>query len=115
MTKIVVVNKLKDFQAEIPGVEIITAKTYLSDPRFIDLKSAKVYNICRSYRYQGDGYYISLLAKARGHKVIPDITTIQDSKTQSIIRIKSEEMHELIEKSLAGVEGEKFELHIYFG
>jgi glutathione synthase/RimK-type ligase-like ATP-grasp enzyme len=115
MTKIVVVNKLKDFQAEIPGVEIITAKTYLSDPRFIELTSAKIYNICRSYRYQGDGYYISLLAKARGHKVIPDITTIQDSKTQSIIRIKSEDMDQLIEKSLADVDAQKFTLNIYFG
>lgn len=115
MAVVVVVNQLKDFQAEIPGVEVVTVKDYLSDPSCIKIKSARVFNLCRSFRYQSAGYYISLLAAARGHKVMPDITTIQDTKTQSIIRLKSEEMDELIQKTLEGIKGKEFTLDIYFG
>jgi len=112
---IVVVNKLKDFTAEIPEVEIITAKTYLSEQKYAEVRNAKIINLCRSYSYQSTGYYISLLAAARGHKVIPDITTIQDTKTLSIIRIKSEEFSELIQKSLSKVTAEEFVIKIFFG
>ena len=115
MAIIVVVNKLKDFIAEIPDVEIITAKSYLSDEKYAEAKNAKIINLCRSYSYQSTGYYISLLAAARGHKVIPDITTIQDTKTLSIIRIKSEEFYELIQKSLAKISSEEYILKIFFG
>ncbi|MGZ5302754.1 MAG: RimK family protein, partial [Bacteroidia bacterium] len=115
MAIIVVVNHLKDFPEKIPGVETVTAKSYLTDPQYSDMKSARVFNLCRNYSYQSTGYYISLLAMARGHKVMPDITTIQDSKTQSIIRIKSEELDELIQKTLAGIDAKEYELDICFG
>ncbi|RYD73150.1 MAG: hypothetical protein EOP53_20645, partial [Sphingobacteriales bacterium] len=115
MAIIVVVNHLKDFPGEIPGVEAVTAKSYLTEPKYSAQKNARVFNLCRNYSYQSTGYYISLLAMARGHKVMPDITTIQDTKTQSIIRIKSEELGELIQKSLAGIEEKDFELDICFG
>src|SRR5438093_1090463 len=115
MKILAVVNSLKDFSAGIEGVEVVTAKKYLSDPKYLQMKGVKVFNLCRSFNYQGAGYYISMLAAARGHKVIPDITTIQNTKTQSIIRIKSEELDELIQRTLAPVKTKKFEFDIYFG
>jgi glutathione synthase/RimK-type ligase-like ATP-grasp enzyme/uncharacterized protein YbcV (DUF1398 family) len=115
MAILVVVNNPKDFSEEIDGVEVISAKSYLSDDSYQQLKGVRVFNLCRSFSYQSTGYYISLLAAARGHKVIPDITTIQDTKTQSIIRIKSEELHELIQKSLEPLKVKEFEFDIYFG
>jgi len=115
MATIVVVNHLKDFPENIPGVETVTAKSYLTDPQYSAIKGARVFNLCRSYSYQSTGYYISLLAMARGHKVMPDITTIQDTKTQSFIRIKSEEFTDLIQKSLDGSDDKEFELDICFG
>ena len=38
----------------------------------------KILNLARSYAYQSLGYYCSLLAEARGHKVVPAVTTILD-------------------------------------
>lgn len=115
MATLVVVNKRKDFEADITGVQIITAKEYLTSKEFSGMRGSRVFNLCRSYSYQSTGYYISLLAAARGHKVMPNIATIQDTKTQAIIRIKSEELDELIQESLAGIEGAEFELDICFG
>lgn len=115
MAILVVVNHIDDFNIEIPDVEIINSKTYLSDPRFIKLKKAKVFNLCRSYRYQSAGYYVSLLAAARGHSAIPSITTIQDTKTHSVVKIKSDELDEIIQKVLCKVSGNDFTLNTYFG
>jgi len=94
---------------------VVAAKEYITDPSYSELKAAKVFNLCRSYRYQSLGYYVSLLASARGHKPFPDVTTIQDMKTQSIIRVASDELDGLIQSSLAPIQSPEFVLSIYFG
>ena len=115
MNHLIVVNNPKNWPLDIPGVDVISAKSYIIDPKFISLKSLKVYNLCRSYRYQSLGYYVSLLANARGHKPFPNVLAIQDIKSQSIIRIVSEELNQLIQKSLKPIQTDKFILSIYFG
>jgi hypothetical protein len=81
MRKIVVVNNPEDWEYNTSEeVEVVLAKTYLTDTSFTEIKNARVFNLCRSYKYQSTGYYVSLLAEARGHKAIPNVTTIQDSE-----------------------------------
>lgn len=115
MQSIVVVNKPKDWNLHIPDVEVVSAKAYLTDSIYSEIRNARVYNLCQSYRYQGLGYYVSLLAEARGHRSIPNITTIQDLKSQSIIRIISDELDKLIQRSLVRLKSSHFILNIYFG
>jgi len=103
------------FNLKLTGVQVISAKKYLTDPFFSDLKSAKVFNLCKSYRYQGEGYYVSLLATARRHRVMPDPITIQDFKTQNIVKIFSSELDELIQTALKTIRSDEFVLSIYFG
>ena len=94
---------------------MVSARSYLTDPAFSEDKSAKVFNLCRSYSYQSSGYYVSLLAAARGHKPIPDISTIQDLKSPYVIRAQSEELQSLIENKLKRLQSKRFTLSIYFG
>lgn len=115
MHSIVVVNKPKDWNLHIPDVEIVSAKSYLTDSRYSEISNARIYNLCQSYRYQGLGYYVSLLAEARGHRSFPNITTIQDLKSQSIIRIISDELDKLIQKNFSRLKSTSFDLNIYFG
>ncbi len=115
MRILIVVNSPKDWPLRFEGADVVAAKEYITDTAYSELKSAKVFNLCRSYRYQSLGYYVSLLASARGHKPLPDVTTIQDMKTQSIIRVASDELEELIQKSMAPIQSTKFVLSIYFG
>jgi len=115
MTVLIIVNDPRDWPLKIDGVELIAARAYLTDPVYAALRNAKVFNLCRYYRYQSTGYYVSLLAAARGHKPLPDITTIQDFKSQTIIRIASENLDELIQKALKKIRSEEFTLSIYFG
>ena len=115
MSILLVVNNTKNWPLHIPGVEVITARAYLTDPAFSDDHTAKVFNLCRDYSYQSTGYYVSLLAAARGHKPLPDINTIQDLKSQHVVRALSDDLEEQIEKGFSRLHSRKFTLSIYFG
>jgi len=43
-----------------------------------DLPAAAVINLCRSYRYRSKGYYVSLIAAARGQRVLPAVETLEE-------------------------------------
>ncbi|MEQ8233433.1 MAG: RimK-like ATPgrasp N-terminal domain-containing protein, partial [Gammaproteobacteria bacterium] len=62
MNALLVVDNPRRWSLDIPGVETIAAGDYLTDRRYSDRRGAKVFNLCRSYRYQTTGYYVSLLA-----------------------------------------------------
>lgn len=117
MQILIIVNQLSDWQFDIPDVEVVPARTYLTDSYYSKLRGAKIFNLCRHYRYQSTGYYVSLLAAARGHKPMPTVATIQDLKSQTIIRMASEDVVELTSKSLEDIAPElgKFSMNIYFG
>jgi len=115
MKHLIVVDNPKNWDFEISNVDVVAAKSYLMDEAYSKLKRIKVYNLCKSYRYQSLGYYVSLLALARGHTPIPNILTIQDLKTPALVRIVSDELNRLIQKSFASIQSDEFTLSIYFG
>ena len=114
MPSLIVVNNPDRWPFDIPGVEVVAARKYLTDARYTTLRHVQVFNLCRSYAYQSVGYYVSLLAEARGHRPQPSLSTIQELKSPVVSRILSEEIDELIQKSLAPIKGDAFTLSIYF-
>jgi len=112
---LVVVNTPEDWPLDVPGVRVVGAREYVTNPVWTEEEGAKVFNLCRSYRYQRIGYYVSLLAAARGHRPLPSVGTIQDLKSQSVIRVVSDELDELIQKSLGPIHSQEFTLSVYFG
>jgi len=110
-----VVNNPKDWPLEIPGVTVVPARTYLTDPKYFDYKAAKVFNLCRSYKYQSAGYYVSLLAAARGHHPVPSLATIQDLRSPWVARILSEDLEEIVERTFKPMTVDQHEIQIFFG
>lgn len=117
MTKhtLVVVDQPSDWPAETPGVEVVLARDYLVDPRWPAERFVRVFNLCRSYKYQSAGYYVSLLAVARGHRPFPDLMVVLDMKSRASVRSVDEELDDVIQASLDGIRSERFELSVYFG
>lgn len=115
MRHIIIVTKVEDFPSSIDSVPVVSAKTYLTDPVFTSDKDLWIHNLCRSYKYQSSGYYVSLLAEARGHKVWPSVSTLQDFRSLSVIKAMSDDLDYLIRKSLRRISSEEFTLSIYFG
>ncbi|MCA9736077.1 MAG: RimK family protein [Gemmatimonadota bacterium] len=114
MKKIVVVANPKLWTIDAPGCEVVAARDYLLRPE-LGNRSTRVFNLCREYRYGSQGYYVSLLAEARGQRVMPSVKTIQDLKTPAVTRILTEELDDLVRRSLRELTGTDFELDVYFG
>ncbi len=115
MRQVIVASDPRDWPLRVGNVEVVAAHTYLTDPEWSSDERVRVFNLCRSHRYQRLGYYVSLLAEARGHRPLPSIATIQDLKLQTVISAAGEELDELIQRQLSRLKAEKFELSVYFG
>ncbi len=115
METLVVVTSEDDWPLDLDGARLVTAHRYLTDPEFSSLRHAKVFNLCRFYRYQAYGYYVSLLAEARGHKAIPTVLTMQDLRSPALVRMASDELEDVIKKTLGDGDTPPLELHLYFG
>ncbi|SER17085.1 Glutathione synthase/RimK-type ligase, ATP-grasp superfamily [Solimonas aquatica] len=115
MSGIVVVDDRNDWPVLIPGIEVVTAWDYLTHELHTRARKLRVYNLCRSFGYQTTGYYVSLLAGARGHKPLPEITTIQDLKLAESPRFLNDEIEELIQRSLSPIGSSEYLLNVYFG
>lgn len=115
MQRIIIVDSPADWPLDLPDVQVISGKEYLTSEAFKKQRNVKVFNMCRSYKYQTIGYYVSLLASARGHKPVPSVATIQDMKSQAIVKLASDEIEVLIQKSLHDLTSDEFVLSIYFG
>jgi glutathione synthase/RimK-type ligase-like ATP-grasp enzyme len=110
-----VVTRPEDWPLDVPGVQVVPARAYLTDPIYSEDRAARVFNLCKSYRYQSVGYYVSLLAAARGHRPRPSVTAMQDMRSQRVVRLLSGEIDEQIRRSLAHLQSREFVLSIYFG
>lgn len=115
MSTLVVVDTPKDWPLAIPGVALVSARAYLTEPAYGEQHSVKVFNLCKSYRYQSLGYYVSLLAEARGHKPLPRVGTMEDLQSRNLVRLLTEDLDELVQRLLAPIKSDTFELSIYFG
>ena len=115
MIPMVVVENTKRWPFEMEGVEVVPARAYLTEPRYADMRRVTVFNVCRRYGYQSLGYYVSLLAAARGHRPLPSVATLQSLGQSPLVRLVSEDLDELIQKSLSPLRSEEFNMSVYFG
>ncbi len=113
--QLVIVNEPKDWQLELPGVEVVAADAYLTEPQYAERPRTRVVNLCRSLRYQRLGYYVSLLAEARGHRPLPTVGTAQELKSQALVKSAADELDELIQKALETHSEGAFQLDVFFG
>jgi glutathione synthase/RimK-type ligase-like ATP-grasp enzyme len=115
MQKYIVVNQPEKWNFSIENITVISSQDYLTNSKFSLLKKARIFNLCKDYNYQSKGYYVSLLAEARGHLAIPTVRNIVDLKTLKLVRIVSDEFDDIIQQSLKNIKSREFTLSIYFG
>ena len=87
MPILLVVDNPKRWPLNIEGVEVVNSRSYLVEPAYMARRGTRVFNLCRSYRYQSIGYYVTLLAEARGHKPIPSVSTVRDLQSPGVVRV----------------------------
>ncbi|MEP2025640.1 MAG: RimK family protein [Reichenbachiella sp.] len=114
MAKLIITENPEKWDLNFEGVTVVTPTIYFGEAEY-QSKKFKIINLCKSHQYQSVGYYVSLLAEARGHKVIPEIATLQDFRFPSLIKDDADDFEDMINESLKGILENKFELTVYFG
>lgn len=116
---IIIVERKEDWASYFPSEDVMSAQEYLEQPLEIEAgKRVQVINLCRSYKYLGHGYYCSLLAEARGHKVIPSVRTISELTKKSLYGLALDDLGKPLDKALSNhiySNTEGFTLTLYFG
>ncbi len=117
MTRLViVVEKASDWGSYYPSDNVVTALNYLREPVGGDERT-HVINLCRSYKYLGTGYYVSLLGEARGHRAIPSVRTINDLRKRALYGLDVEDLNQKLANFLpaGGRDTTDFGIVVYFG
>jgi hypothetical protein len=73
MSLLLVVAEEDDWPHRLPGVHPVTARDYLTQNHPAHAWHDRVVNLCRCEQHQGHGYYVSLLAEARGQRPLPAV------------------------------------------
>ncbi|OHC32368.1 MAG: carboxylate--amine ligase [Pseudomonadales bacterium RIFCSPLOWO2_12_59_9] len=115
---VIIVERKEDWAAYFPSEDLLTAQEYLEQSHGESGKRTQVINLCRSYKYLGHGYYCSLLAEARGHKVIPSVRTISELTRKALYGLALDDLDKTLDKALLNHpygDTEGFTLSLYFG
>lgn len=114
MSKLIITEYPEKWSLNFEGVTVVTPTAYFGNPEY-QSKKFKIINLCKSHQYQSVGYYVSLLAEARGHKVIPEIATLQDFRFPSLIKDDADDFEDIINESLKGIHETKFVMKTFLG
>jgi glutathione synthase/RimK-type ligase-like ATP-grasp enzyme len=113
---VIVVENPSDWGAYYPSTHVVAARDYLREVPGNNERT-HVINLCRSYKYLGSGYYVSLLAEARGHRVIPSVRTINGLRRRALYGLDIEDLNQKLVQALKGGERDSTDVGIlvYFG
>ncbi len=112
---LIVVEDAALWPALSPRCQMVTARAFLEDES-LGRGSSRVVNLCRSYRYQRIGYYVSLLAEARGFKPLPTLGTLQDIKHTTLSRSARAQVERLASRVWGkAARGDVHSLEVTFG
>ncbi|CAI8153044.1 RimK family protein [Pseudidiomarina mangrovi] len=75
---LIILEDITDWQPYYPSQATVTASEYLQQQQQSAGPRTQILNLCGDLSYLSTGYYVSLLAEARGQRVMPSVSTIND-------------------------------------
>ena len=112
---LLVVNHAREFPWNVPGAVVVSARDYLTGTQNSDARRAQVINLCRCDRYQSRGYYVSLLAEARGQRPLPEMKSVGDLSSGSVVALDREPFTSDLQRMLLGCMDDDFAIDVVFG
>jgi glutathione synthase/RimK-type ligase-like ATP-grasp enzyme len=114
---VILVDTAKDFPNADTPHKVITTKDYLARSNLFAGTRPKIINLSRSFAYQSRGYYSSLLAEARGHRIIPSVETMVDLGARQLYAQALPELDDALAKALSAADDKTVPTRIlsYFG
>ncbi|AFJ03034.1 glutathione synthase/ribosomal protein S6 modification enzyme (glutaminyl transferase) [Methylophaga frappieri] len=115
---LIIVENLGDWAPYFPSAQVVAVDDYLQNPSVISGGRAQIINLCGSLDYLSPGYYCSMVAEARDHRVMPSLRTINDLSRKSLYAFDLGELSNQLDKVIAacGKQSEtQFKLTVFFG
>ncbi|ALM53314.1 RimK family protein [Halomonas huangheensis] len=113
----IVVDRHDDWRPYYPTDDLIDSDGYLS---LIEATGHhQVINLCSDLDYLGTGYYVSLLAQARGDRVLPSVDTLNTLRRKSTTDMQLEGLTPVLEELSRNAEAhslaDEISLKVMFG
>ncbi|KFB10578.1 RimK family protein [Nitratireductor basaltis] len=105
MSWVILTSRPGDLDQTATPHKIITSKDYLAHPSLFRGQSPKIINLSSSFSYQSRGYYASLLASSRGHKVIPSVETLIDLSARKLYENALPELEQALNRCRKDIGG----------
>jgi glutathione synthase/RimK-type ligase-like ATP-grasp enzyme len=116
MTWVILTGRQSDLDQVATPHKIITNRDYIAHPALFRGQRPKIINLSTSYAYQSRGYYASLLASSRGHRVLPSVETIIDLSERKLYESSLPELELALNKCRKDLGGTfPAKVSIFFG
>lgn len=113
---VILSTALSNFDHAATQHKVLATRDYLARPEMFRGARPNIINLSRSYSYQSRGYYASLLAAARGQRVIPSVETIIDLSARKLYENAVPELEDALNKGLGDDPGPApTRLRVFFG
>jgi glutathione synthase/RimK-type ligase-like ATP-grasp enzyme len=115
---VIIVERLTDLDLKRADITVVTTRDFIARPDRLGRGPARVINLSHSKSYLGAGYYGSLLAEAKGHRVMPSVQTIVDLSRKSTYLFRLPELNALLRQCLRRLTSPpeaSFSLTVFFG
>lgn len=97
---VILASTVSGFDHAATRHKVLGTRDYLAKPEMFRGARPNIINLSRSYAYQSRGYYASLLAAARGQRVIPSVETIIDLSRRELYDNAIPELEDSLNKGL---------------
>ena len=78
---LIILENIEDWAPYFPSAQVIAVDDYLQTPSPSASERAQIINLCHGLEYLSPGYYCSMVAEARGHRVMPSLRTINEAES----------------------------------
>ncbi len=112
---VAIVDKKHEWLEKIPNLEVVTAENFLNENSYQYAKELRIFNFCTKLGYQTIGYYVSLLASARGLRSIPNVATLEDATDETITKSLGDEVYDLIQETFKNSKRKEITFSVLFG
>ncbi|MEW5424703.1 RimK family protein [Amorphus sp. 3PC139-8] len=97
---VILIDQYRDFDQAETIHKVLAVRDYIARPQIFEGRRPILVNLSRSYAYQSAGYYASLLAEARGHRVLPTVHTMIELSRKALYRASLPELEDALNREL---------------
>mgnify|MGYP003647675343 FL=1 len=112
---LILVDHASDLAQHETPHKVMRVRDYLNAPGLFSGRRPNILNLARTYGYQSEGYYASLLAEARGHRVAPSVQTMVELSRKSLYAQALPELNAALARDLDGGLIDEHPLLVAFG